>query len=119
MSMVNMSGNYTFDYNMSGVTPDITNSTAFINWTTMSWSTVFAGYDPWTAAMGSWFYVMISIAVTGAVFVKYKVIFPTAMTLLLLSAVAVASMPAVIQPVFYGMAVLGFAGVLYGMFERR
>ena len=113
--MVNMSGNYTFNYNLSNVTPNINNSTAFINWTNMTWDTaITSGYDPWITALGSWFYVIVAIAIPMAALIKYHDPQPAVMLLLLTTSLTIALLPPVTVGVLYAlyalltMAIVGF-----------
>jgi hypothetical protein len=113
--MVNTSGNYTFDYNLTNVTPDINESTAFINWTGMDWnSTISSGYDPWIAAMGSWFYVILAIALPVAALIKYRDPQPAAILMILTVSLTIAALPPVVVGVLYTlyalliMAIIGF-----------
>jgi len=117
--MVDMSGNYTFDYDLSNVTPNINESTAFMSWTNLSWSSAMSGFDPWIAAMGEWFWVYVVVSVTGAVMIKYREVFPAAFVLTALSSVCIAAMPPVVEQMFYAMMVLGLIGMLYGIFSRK
>ena len=117
-STLNMSYNFDFS-NMSAVNvtsyPRIQNFTNF-----SSWNAPFVPINEvWVLAWGGWFYVLLTIVLSGAVFVKFRQIFPAAFILLLLSAVAVTAMPLEVQAALYLLMVLGFIGALYGIFERR
>ena len=75
--------------------------------------------EVWLPAMDGWFYLLIIFLTTGVVLIKSRSIFPTSFTLLILSAVLVSAVPPVVASLLYLLMVLGFFGVLWGLFESR
>lgn len=75
--------------------------------------------EVWIPIMGGWFWVLIIFLTTGAVLIKSRSIFPSSLTLLILSSVLVTAVPPVVASLLYLLMVLGFFGALWGFFESR
>lgn len=116
--MNNSSYNYSWDnLTMTNVT-DYSRITNFTNMS--SYNSFFVPVNEvWIAAMAGWFWLLIIFLTTGVVLIKSRSIFPTSLTLLLLSAVLVSAVPSVVASLLYLLMVLGFFGALWGLFESR
>lgn len=115
--MSNTSLNYSWDI----TTTNITDYDSITNFTNMSnYNSFFVPINEvWIPAMSGWFWLIIIFLTTGVVLIKSRSMFPTSLTLLLLCSVLVSAVPVEIASIMYLLMVLGFFGVLWGLFESR
>ncbi|MCK4268980.1 MAG: hypothetical protein KAW93_00705, partial [Methanogenium sp.] len=113
--------NTSLNYSWNITTTNITDYEKITNFTNMSnYNSFFVPINEvWISAMSGWFWLLIIFLTTGVVLIKSRSIFPTSFTLLLLSSVLVSAVPAEIASILYLLMVLGFFGVLWGLFESR
>lgn len=113
--------NISYNWDLSNVSVNITEDPTIKNATNLStWESPFFPITyGWIPVWGGWFYVALTFAFSAMVLAKFRSIYPASMVLLILNAVALTAMPPEVQGVMYILAVLGFVGVLYGLFEKR
>ena len=96
---------------------NITSYPAILNFTNMSNPLAFFSTvnSVWIHAMGNWFYSFLIFLTCGVVYIKTRSIFPTALTLLLLSATMIAVLPNEVGMVMYLAMVLAVFVVLWAL----
>ena len=101
------------DYNLS-ININLSNYSMIQNFTNLSSVELF--FTPifwWQDVLGNWFFTLIYFITVGMVYLKTNSIFPTALTMLLLSATMIALMPYEAGLIIYLGLVLGVFAVLY------
>ncbi|MBP2029375.1 hypothetical protein J2755_000295 [Methanohalophilus levihalophilus] len=120
-----MANNTTFQFDWNTTYNDsafnLSNYPSIMNFTDLTSPDAFMVpvTDVWIVAFGDWFYVILMMICVGYVLIKSRSIFPTSLTLLLLSAIGAYSIPTEVVYVMYLMLVLSLFGALYGFFEDR
>ena len=117
----------TFNFSLVAATPSEKWSDVYIEpetgvgWTSIENTTQILemSIKPYLVAMGSWFYCIFILALSGLIFVKSQKVFLPSL-ILLLSGITMATL---LPPEMYGVIVafiaLGFSGVVYTIFHKR
>lgn len=121
--MVDMSGNYTFNYNLTNVTPDINDSTAFTNWTDVTWEgAISSGFNTWLVTYGDWFWLIPVVVVPLMALIKYEDVQPAAILLTLTSALCITVVaPVTVSVIYalYALLIMGVVAAFIGALVRR
>lgn len=121
--MVDTSGNYTFDYNLTNVTPSINDSPMFMNFTSMTWEdSIMLGFHTWMNTYGDWFWLIPVVVVPLMFLVKYGEVPPAAFMLTLTSALCISVVPPATVAVVYALysfLILGVFAIIISAITRR
>lgn len=75
--------------------------------------------NPYTLAMGSWFYAIFTFVMVGLIYIKSQTVFLPSVVLLLCGVTMISILPGEIYGAAIAMIALGFTGIVYMVFHDR